>query len=458
MRKENMTTQQHSRAEQFTDILWYTWPEVGTAFVLHVLPRILESGFIGTLKSTSLFATMAVVTTLIHFIMKVAEGLSVGTLVLVGKHNGVGEYKEAGRTLSDAFWVSVVIGALISALIFFGARVILILFRVPEKMVLLGVPYLKLRALSIFFNFVYFTFVGFLRGIKNTRVPMVIFAAGAAIFIFTSYPLIFGYWGFPELGFQGAALAGVIQFAFMTLAAAAYVIFHSSTNRYEISLQKKINIDRSKQLLRISAPIMLDKATMAVVPMWLAACLNPFGKIVTAGFGVIKDMERVVLLFANGLAQVSTLLISNHLGTHNWHAVRLIIRRILILLVIASIISLFVSLGFSRWLINFFDPKHKFIDFSISAFMLLGPLMLFDCLQLVLSGMLRGAAQVNVVMMTRLVVIFGFFIPVTYVISRITMESALMQFFSIYVIFYVSTAIMSGVYWWFIRQRMIKRN
>lgn len=443
-----------SGAENFFDIIWYTWPELITAFVLHVMPRILESSFIGSLKSTSTYNTLGVSMMLIHLMVKVAEGLSIGTLVLVGQDNGVGRYEQAGKTLTHGFWIAVIAGAAISALIYFGTYGIFVFYEASDRMVELGVPYLRLRALSVFFIFVYFTFVGFLRGIKNTHAPMIIFSIGATIFVLLSYVLIFGLYGFPEMKLQGAAFAGVVQYGLMCTLALVYILYSPETRPYRITLMQPVAFENIKKLLRLSSPIMLDKATMAVVPIWLGKCFSPLGKVVLAAFLAIKDMERLVLLPANALAHVGTLLVSNHFGARDFSAIRRVIQRVLILLVVASLSSLTILLICRKPCICMFDHKNVFTEFSVTAFLILGPLMLFDSFQLVLSGFLRGAQRVKVVMVTRLIVIFCFFIPITYFIKQMPFESNLLKFLAIYGIFFMSTGIMAGVYGYYVKRRL----
>ena len=73
-------------------------------------------------------------------------------------------------------------------------------------------------------------------------------------------------------------------------------------------------------------------------------------------------------------------------------------------------------------------------------------LAFFDVLQLILSGALRGAANVQVVMWTRLFVCVGFFAPLAYFFSRIETPHILVKSVLIYSCLYVSTALMGLVY------------
>ena len=76
--------------------------------------------------------------------------------------------------------------------LYVGAPLIYALYGVPQEMAVMGIGYLKLRAISIFFMFMYQACVGFLRGVKNTKVPMVTFAAGMLAFVIFDYLFIFG--------------------------------------------------------------------------------------------------------------------------------------------------------------------------------------------------------------------------------------------------------------------------
>src|SRR5437870_4115749 len=102
--------------ESYGRIFRYFFPEFITALVLYSMLYLLDAKWIADLKSTSTYATLGVTNTLLHFIIKIAEGLSVGVMVLSGQHNGQHDYKEAGRAFIDAFWTTVFVGAGISGL------------------------------------------------------------------------------------------------------------------------------------------------------------------------------------------------------------------------------------------------------------------------------------------------------------------------------------------------------
>ena len=111
-----------AHGESYSAILRYFYPELITALLLYSMPFWLDAYFISHLQSTQAYATLGITNNLLHLVVKVAEAFAVSTIVLSGRFNGLGDYKHAGRTLRDAFWVTCIIGAVIASLLYFGAH------------------------------------------------------------------------------------------------------------------------------------------------------------------------------------------------------------------------------------------------------------------------------------------------------------------------------------------------
>ncbi|MGE0010104.1 MAG: MATE family efflux transporter [Candidatus Babeliales bacterium] len=435
--------------ESISKILSYFVPEFITALVLYSLTYFYDSWLIAHLKSTSLSGTAGTTNTLLHVLTKMAEGFTVSTMILAGLYNGRKEDKRIGRALVDAFWVTTLAGTLVACMLFFGAYWIYYFLRVPEKMISLGTPYLRTRAVAILFMYVYFALIGFLRGIKNTRAPMMIFILGASVFMFFDYALIFGAFGLPALELQGSAVASLIQFGVMLVAAFIYIFTHKEYQKYGLSLFSDIgDWSRIKDLLRLTWPVMLDKVTFAMGYLWLAGMINPMGKYVIASFSAIKDLERLAIMPAAAFAQVITFLVSNSYGIGDWQAIKSNLKKVVFL---ASIFVFAILFIFSMWpafFIGIFDHKGKYTEFAAAILPLVSVLVFFDLLQLIFAGALRGAANVKLVMYARLGVMFLFFIPTTLFIDWLALDNVKLSFLLMYGSFYVGNGLISLVYMW----------
>lgn len=439
--------QNQEEGQEYRKLAWYFIPELITAIVLYSVPLLVDARFVAHLHSTTAYATLGVTNTFLHFIMKIAEGLSVGTIVLSGQLNGSKNYEQVGKTLISSFWTTVFIGGAISIFLYTCAGSIYWWYGVPDEMIAMGIPFLQIRAIGIFFTFVYFAFIGFLRGIKNTHVTMNIFIAGCALFLFLDYVLIFGNFGFPELGLYGSALSTVIQYIFMTGVALLYILWNKTFKIYRIRFFSSFASWNSiKELFMLSWPVMIDKGALAGAYMWLGYCLAPMGTNTLASFSAIKDLERFALLPAIAFAQVVTFLVSNDSGKQDWKGIKVTIKKIVFLSTMMVFTILLFSSLWPKEIIQIFDMKGDFADFSSKAFPFISILAFFDVLQLILAGALRGASNVKTVMWTRLYVCFGFFAPLAYFLSLSNITHQIVKFVLIYSSLYLGNALMSIIY------------
>jgi putative MATE family efflux protein len=440
--------------ETYSTIFRYFYPEFIASLILYSGLNFLDSYFIAQLHVTATYTTLGVTNTLFHFITKVAEGFSVGMVVLCGQYNGAQKYTQVGRAVTDAFWATCITGGVIASILYCGAHSIYAFYGIPQEMVELGVPFLRLRALGVFFHFVYLGLTGFLRGIKNTKAPMYLALIGSVVFIFFDYALIFGKCGFKALGFQGSALACVLQYNVMFIAALIYILYNKAYTKYGIYLLRSIQWSTVKDLVQLSWPVMIDKASLALSQMWLVkmmACIAKTGdaqtgKVLLSSFVAIKDIERLSILPALALAQVITFLVSNDYRLGHWKSIKNNIKKTLLLSCVMVFGLLFLLCCYSDKITGLINTNPEFTSFVSRALPIISILVFFDLLQLVLSAALRGAADVKTVMFVRLIVCGCFFVPLSYALTYVPLAHSFVHFILMYSSLYIGNALMSLLY------------
>lgn len=433
--------------QSYKSILKYFLPEFVTALILYSLPYFIDCYFIAHLKSTEIYTISGVVNNVLNLFVKIAEGLSIGIVAIAGYHNGLKNHKEVGRSFIDALWVAILIGGIISFFLYVGGYWVYKFFNLSDTTIQIGLPFLQIRAVSIFLTFIFFACIGFFRAIKNSIIPMMLFAIGSGVFIFFDYCFIFGKIGFPQLGLQGSAIASLLQYIIM-VSFAFFSIFYLSLNKiYEMNFFKGVSSATSAvKVLAISLPIVIDKAIMAFAYIWLSKVLSCMGQYALASFSVLKLMETMMFLPATAFSQVITFLVSNDIGLKKWTDIRANITKVLLLA--SSMVGVLALIGsmYPAEIIQIIDRNKEFGSLAQAVFPALSILVFFDLLQLILSGALRGAGQVQTVMLTRLTVICFYFVPVSYGISRLPIQSDPLKFFLIYGSFFIGNALMSIVY------------
>ena len=432
--------------ERYRSIFRYLIPEFVIALLIYSMPYWVDSYFVSHLSAAA-YPTLGGINNIIHFFIKLAEGFSVGTVIMSGQLCGKQAYDRVGQAFSSFFWSTMLFSSILALLLYAGAPYILQWYGFPQDMIELGMPFLRLRTISIVMIFLFLVCIGFLRGVKNTRVPMLIYLAGAIIFIAFDYILIFGKLGLPALGLKGSAYASVIQYGSMLAICISYILFRSKHERYSLGIfTSSMCFADICNAMKLGWPLMVDKAVMAIAYVWLGKMICPLGKIWISTFCVVKDMERFAFLPAIAAAQVITFLVSNDYGAQHWQDIKSNIKKVGFVASSLVFIALVLISLYPEHIISLFDKTGEFTAQAAQVFPLLSVLVFFDLLQLILSGALRGTGDVKTVMFVRLIVCFGYFIPVSYLLSQSVSTDPMTKFLLIYGSFYVGNALMSVVY------------
>ncbi len=443
-----------TQGESYSSLLRYFIPEFINVFVLYIALNLLDSYYISCLKDCQVYTTLGLTSLLFHFLTKVAEGFSVGLVILCGQYNGIKKYNKVGESFIDAFWLICIIGLLVALSVYGSAYLIYGFYNTPASALHVAVPFLRLKSCGIFLLFVYLACVGFLRSIKNTYTPMVISLIGAGVFVVSDWILIFGKCGAPALGLLGSSCAMVIQYSVMSSLALFYIFYSPSNEHFNIRPFARLRFSHIYNLIKLSYPVIIDKAILALCVMWLVRLMSTVVtrnysemlSVVQSSFVTIKDIERCAILPGVALAQVITFLVSNDYKKKNWDIITINIKKVVFLaVVIVSVLLAFVCL-FSYNIIGLFDKTRVFTSFAVTAIPVISVLVLFDLIQLVLSAALRGAACVKVVMYIRLAACLGFFIPVSYILTFLPIKNALVHFILLYASLYGAHAIMCYIY------------
>jgi putative MATE family efflux protein len=407
-----------SLGDSFKDIFMYWLPELVSNATLFCLPPLIDAYIVSNLNSNNLYGAMGLTITLLHFLIKLSETIPVAAMAVIGRYNGAKEYDECGKYFGATFWTACLFGLVQFVIIFLGAGVIFYLLGVPQKMINAGIPFLKLKSLGALLIFVVAGLFGFMRAVKNTTFPMILNIAGIVLFIIIDYALVLGKFGFPKLGLTGSAIATIIQYGFMMVIGLIFIFKNSEYKKYFKGVVFYIlDFRRILHVLNLSWPIMIDKGALALSYVWLAIVIAPLGKYAIVTFDVVKNLERFAFLPAIASAQVITFLVSNRLGAKDPQGATANMKKILIFIGLVELITLIIFSLNSGYLASFFDPKCKFAAMVALTFPLISTLVVFDFIQLILAGALRGAGDVKYVMWGRFLSCALFFVPFSYILS-----------------------------------------
>lgn len=432
--------------ESLSDIWSYFWPECIATIVLYALPAFLDSWWITQACSAKEFGIFGVTNTLFQLVFKMGDAVSTGIMISCGRYNGAGDYKSVGKSFTTALWLSILMGAFVAGLMYLGAEMIYSFYNTPTSEIGSYIPFLRFRAISVFFMFCHFPFTGFLRGIKNTKIPMVLSVTGTFLFVIMDYILIFGHCGYTAYGMEGSAIAAVVQHLFMAVGAIAYILFSNIRSLYPLRLIRDFTPTLIQESVSLTWPVIVDKSALAFAGMWLAATLSSLGTTAKASYAAIHMFQRIFILPSVACTTVITFLVSNRMGSKDWIGIKNTTKKAIIFSSFFVITPLMIISSYPTFFIGLFDRTGSYTDLAAQALPLISAFVIFDILQVLLSGALRGAREVKTVMYGRVVPLILFFAPVSYLIAQLPFGSLFFKFVLIYISFYISNAFMTIYY------------
>lgn len=430
--------------EPVKDIISYWLPELISTMILIILPPIIDSLIVSNSQSLMSYGALALATNFLYTLTKFAEAIPVAAVAMIGRYNGARDYEQCGESLGSTFWVTFLLGSFQLIIIMFCAEGIYRWLGVSEEMVAIGGPFLRLKSIGIFLTFTLFGFIFFMRGVKNTHMPMIINVIGMATFCFFDYGLVLGKFGLPNWGLHGSAFATIIQYVIMNAMAISYVVLNPDYKKYFAKTFFAIfNKAKTITLLNLSWPIVIDKSVFAICYLWLTKMIAPMGTCAITTFDVVKNLERFAFLPALAFAQVITFLVSNRLGANDYDGASACIKKVLFMALLSVGSALFVLCLYATYFVSWFDKDNQFTQFAATALISISLLVVLDLIQNVLAGALRGASDVKHVMWVRAISCIAFFLPVSYLVAHAPIQNLNLKFILIYDCYYVTTGIMA---------------
>lgn len=196
----------------------------------------------------------------------------------------------------------------------------------------LEMSFLKIRIIGLPFLYLFQMGNAFLVASLNSRYLMIGFIFEASLNILLDFLLIKGRWGFPEMGFNGAAWASVI--AEIVGMVVVFGVIHRTGLKKQYGLLKNFNYNRliSKEILKVSIPLILQYVIS--VTTWLVFFLLIEG-LHDANAKAISNIMRNVFgltgVFVWAFASTSNVMVSNLMGQKREDLVLKAITKIMVL-------------------------------------------------------------------------------------------------------------------------------
>jgi len=250
---------------------------------------------------------------LMSLIFLVYQFFSMGAAILCAQYIGAGMRKRLVQVVGMALVVNLLLGMAVSALLFFYAEHLLILMGLRPELMGDGLVYLKLTGALSFFQALSLTFSASLRSADKVVWPMAVTGIVNVLNILGNYVLIFGHWGFPQLGVEGAAIATAASRA-VSMVLLAIVHFRVHIPRFPLSYFRPIPWKELRNLLKIGIPAMSENISYSLSQVVITYFINQISNEALAARTYCANMIMFVYLFCLSITQGGDILVGHLVG------------------------------------------------------------------------------------------------------------------------------------------------
>ena len=244
------------------------------------------------------------------FVFAILTLLHVGTSALLSRFVGAGYFKRASIGLSTLLGFALILSLPAMGLWSLFASSIYLWFGTAPEVAVLGAEYVQMLTWMMPFVFMKLVFVSALNAAGDTKTPMKVKLVSIVLNVLLNYLLIFGKYGFPELGVLGAAVGTVVvngvEFGVYAVLYLRRMTLYTPVWRYSKKLLRRA--------LKVGIPASIERTLTFGSFMLFTAIIAHYGTEALAGYQVGLRVEGLAFMPGIGFTIAAMALMGQGLG------------------------------------------------------------------------------------------------------------------------------------------------
>jgi MATE family multidrug resistance protein len=361
---------------------------------------IVDTMMVGRLpNSAQAIAAVSIASSLYLVFVFFGEGLLIGLDTLVSQSFGAGRRDDCYHSLINGVYLSF---ALLPVLLtpslllprFFPS------FGMSADVAVLATPYMHTLTLSLLPLLLYFTFRRALQGMNLVRPIAFALITANLINLLGNYLLVFGHWGFPELGVVGSGIATALSRTYLAVVLIAFLFWFDARNHTgfrQASLRP--DLVRIRRLIALGLPAAVQLTAEVSVFAAVASLISRLGAVPLASHQIALNTVAFTYMVPLGISSAAAVRVGQAIGRGDHLAARNAGNTAILLG--ASFMSCMsvVLLVFPKYIARIYTDDSALIHTAVTLLAAGAAFQLFDGLQTVATGALRGTGDTRTPML-----------------------------------------------------------
>jgi MATE family multidrug resistance protein len=331
-------------------------------------------------------------------------GLLLGLDTFVSQAYGAGNLRECHRWLRDGVHLAVLATPPLMALTFAMVAAMPLIGLHPGVQ-LLAAPYVTVVAWGSLPLLLYAAFRRYLQALGIVTPVMITLVVANLVNAGANWVLIYGHFGMPAMGVTGAAWATNIGRVFMAASLLLVILRHEHTHKaglFDVSFLQ-VEWDRLARLFRLGAPAATQLTAEVGVFGAVAALAGRIDPIALAAHQVALNLASVTFMVPLGLASAGAVRIGHAIGRRSVEGAASAGGAVIALGLGFMSLSALIFIVWAELLVRLFTDNPAVVSTGVLLVRVAAAFQLFDGLQVVATGALRGLGDTRTPMFTNLV-------------------------------------------------------
>lgn len=384
---------------------------------LHVTDTVIMGWY-----GVTALAAVVLGTTAFFVVFILGAGFAQAVMPLVAAARGSGDETRIRRDTRMGLWLSILYGLAVYPVFWFSGAILLAMGQKPE-VAGMAQDFLRIAGLGMMPALLIMALKSFLAALERTQVVLWSTLVGVGVNAVLCWALVFGRWGAPEMGVQGAALASLVVQALNMLILAVYAAVQKDLRQLRL-FQRFWRADPPalKAVFRLGWPIGVTGLAESGLFSATSVMMGWIGTVQLAAHGIAMEAAALSFMLHLGLSNAATVRLGRAEGAGDAQGLRDGAKAALLLSGLIAALVIFVFLSWPEPIISLFTDRSKPESGEIIAYgtMLLAMAALFqlgDAMQVMALGFLRALQDTRVPMILAAISYWVIGIPSGYVLA-----------------------------------------
>lgn len=339
-------------------------------------------------------AAVGVVNQIVMFAFLIFEVINIGTSVLCSQYLGAKLHDKMIQVVGVSLVLNIVVGLAVSCILHFGASYLLNLMGLRPELLQYGIGYMEIVGAFAFFQAISLTISASLRSANKAIYPMLVTVLVNIMNIAGNYILIFGKFGLPALGAEGAAISTSVARG-VSMVVLFIILFRKHIPKFPLVLFRPFPWIELKNLLKIGIPSAGENMSYSFSQVVITYFINILGNNALATRTYTVNIVMFVYLFAIAMAQGGAISIGHLVGQNKIRAAYLLGKYVMRLSILVSLILSCLWAVFGHTIFSMLTNNEEIIRLGVTIMTIDILVEIGRAVNIYATNALRSAGDVN---------------------------------------------------------------